>query len=260
MSSREPGARLLGEGLAGRAAVCTGAAGGIGREVCAHLAAAGARVMAVDRDGSGCAAVIRELPGSGHGWLAADLSDVATAGTLPAVAQQRLGSFDILVHAAAVLRRQPLAEVTEADWDAQVGLNLKATFFLARAAAEHLRRHGRAGRLVLLASQAWWTGGYGGSAVYAASKAGVVSLVRGLAREYGPHGITVNAVAPGSIDTPMLRTGLSQQVLDAIYAATPLGRLGRAGEVAAACVFLASDNASFITGTVLNVSGGWLTY
>lgn len=255
-----PGANLLGQGLAGRAVTCTGAAGGIGRAVCGQLAAAGARVLAVDRDESACAAVAGDLPGSGHGWLAADLRDPGVAGTLPDAAERALGGFDVLIHAAAVLRRQPLTAVSEADWDAQLDTNLKATFFLARAAAEHLRSGRRAGRLVLLASQAWWTGGYGGSAVYAASKAGVVSLVRGLAREYGPHGIAVNAVAPGSIDTPMLRTGLDEELLEGICAATPLGRLGRPDEVAAACVFLASENASFITGTVLNVSGGWLTY
>jgi NAD(P)-dependent dehydrogenase (short-subunit alcohol dehydrogenase family) len=240
--------------------VCTGGSGGIGRAVCAEFARAGARVLVVDRDAADCAAVVGDLPGAGHDALAADLSDLGTAETLPATAQERLGSCDVLVHMAAVLHRRPLAEVTEADWDRQLDINLKATFFLARAAAEHMREHAVAGRLVLFASQAWWSGGYGGSAVYAASKGGVVSLVRGFAREYGPAGITVNALAPGSVDTPMLRTGLRPEALDDTLAATPLRRLGSPAEIATATVFMASANASFISGTTLNVSGGWLTY
>ena len=247
--------RLLGEGLAGRGVVCTGGAGGIGRAVCAEFARAGARMLIVDRD---VAAVADELPGAEA--LAADLSDLSVVETLPAIAENRLGSYDVLVHLAAVLIRRPLAELTEADWDRQLDINLKTTFFLARATAEHMRERQVPGRLVLFASQAWWTGGYGGSVAYAASKGGVVSLVRGLAREYGPAGITVNAVAPGSIDTPMLRQDLRPDVLDATLAATPLGRLGSPAEIATATVFLASANASFITGTTLNVSGGWLTY
>jgi NAD(P)-dependent dehydrogenase (short-subunit alcohol dehydrogenase family) len=182
------------------------------------------------------------------------------AGSLPALALDRLGSLDVLVNLAAVLRRQPLAEVTEADWDAQLDLNLRSAFFLSRACADSMRAAGRGGRIVLFASQAWWTGGYGGSAVYAASKGGVVTLTRGLAREYGPDGITVNAVAPGAVDTPMLRAGLDPAALDTIVAATPLGRLGSPADLAGAAVFLASGHAGFITGTVLNVSGGWLPY
>jgi NAD(P)-dependent dehydrogenase (short-subunit alcohol dehydrogenase family) len=240
--------------------LCTGGTGGIGRAVARAFAAAGARVLVVDRDQDATGKVAADLPGSGHAGLGCDLADTAVVESLPALARERLGSLDVLVNLAAVLRRQPLAEVTGADWDEQLDINLRAAFFLARACATSMRAAGRGGRIVLFASQAWWTGGYGASTVYAASKGAVVTLTRGLAREYGPAGITVNAVAPGSIDTPMLRAGLDDAVLAGIVAATPLGRLGSPDDVAGAAVFLASDHASFITGTVLNVSGGWLLY
>ncbi|WP_395109632.1 SDR family NAD(P)-dependent oxidoreductase [Actinomadura sp. SCN-SB] len=260
MSETTVPGRLLGEGLAGRGVLCTGGAGGIGRAVCRQFALAGARVLVADRDEAACREVAGGLPGSGHEPFAADLSDPHAAASLPEAAEERLGSCDVLVHMAAVLLRKPLGEVSEADWDLQTEVNLKATFFLARAAGDLMRRRGRGGRVVLFASQAWWTGGYGGSVVYAAGKGGVVSLARGLAREYGPDGITVNTVAPGSVDTPMLRTGLAPEVLDGVLEATPLRRLGTPEEIATATLFLASDNASFISGATLNVSGGWLAY
>lgn len=250
----------FGAGLSGAGVLCTGAAGGIGRAVAGAFAAAGARVLAVDRDQADAEEVAKSLPGPGHAALGCDVADVAAAEALPGIAAARLGSLHVLVHMAAVLRRQPLSEVTEADWDAQMDIGLKATFFLARGSADRMRAAGTGGRVVLFASQSWWTGGYGGSMVYSSAKGGVVSLVRGLAREYGPAGITVNAIAPGAIDTPMLRTGLNDRVLAETLAATPLGRLGRPEEVSGVAVFLASAHAAFITGSVLNVSGGWLAY
>lgn len=253
------GPPLLGEGLAGKGVLCTGGAGGIGRAVADSLARCGARVLVADRDGDGAAEVAAALPGPGHAALGVDLREAGAAERLAETARRTLGTLDVLVHLAAVLRRQALAEVTEADWDVQLDTNLKATFFLARACARHMA--GRAGgRIILFASQAWWSGGYGGSAVYAASKGGVVSLTRGLAREYGPAGITVNAVAPGNVDTAMLHGGLSEQALNAMLEATPLRRLGTPRDMAGVVTFLASEHASFVTGTVLNASGGWLAY
>lgn len=268
MNTRSPGtgpaspgtAPALGSGLSGAGVLCTGAAGGIGRAVAGAFAAAGARVLAVDRDQALADEVAKSLPGPGHAALGADLADMAAAEALPAIASGQLGSLDVLVHLAAVLRRQPLSEVTEADWHAQMDIGLKASFFLARASADRMRASGNGGRVIMFASQSWWTGGYGGSMVYSSAKGGVVSLVRGLAREYGPAGITVNAVAPGAIDTPMLRAGLNDRVLAEILAATPLGRLGRPEDVSGVAVFLASAHAAFISGSVLNVSGGWLPY
>lgn len=244
----------LDDGLAGARVLVTGAAGGIGGVVIGAFVHAGADVVASDvaavPDASGTRAV-----------LAADLRDVAACEQLVHDAADTLAGLDVVAHMAGVLRRREhLAEVTEADWDLQHDVNLKASFFLLRAAADVMTRQGTGGRLVATTSQGWWSGGYGGSSVYAASKGGLVSLCRGLARTYGPAGITVNTVAPGAIDTPMLTTDLADATLNSILAATPLGRLGAPAEVASAVLFLASSRASFVTAATLNVSGGWLVY
>ena len=166
-----------------------------------------------------------------------------------------------LAHLAAVLRRRhDIREVDEPDWDAQVDVNLKATFFLNRAFAERLRGAGRPGAIVNFSSQGWWTGGFGGSIVYNATKGGIVTMTRGLARTYAAAGIRVNAVAPGLVDTAMLRDDLSATLLEGLVDQVPLGRVASPEEVAPAVVFLASEHAAYITGVTLNISGGWLMY
>lgn len=231
----------------------TGAAGGIGAAVAAAFVEAGANVAASD---------VRPLPDHGvRASLQTDMRRSAECERLVDWAAAELGGLDVVAHMAGVLvRRDDLAAVTEEDWDTQHDVNLKASFFLLRAAGELMTRQGTGGRLIATTSQGWWSGGYGGSAVYAASKGGLVSLCRGLARSYGPAGITVNTVAPGAVDTAMLTTDLADQALDKIVADTPLGRLGRPEEIASAVLFLASSRASFISAATLNVSGGWLTY
>lgn len=231
----------------------TGAAGGIGAAVAAAFVEAGANVAASD---------VRPLPDHGvRASLQTDMRHSAECERLVDWAAAELGGLDVVAHMAGVLvRRDDLAAVTEEDWDTQHDVNLKASFFLLRAAGELMTRQGTGGRLIATTSQGWWSGGYGGSAVYAASKGGLVSLCRGLARSYGPAGITVNTVAPGAVDTAMLTTDLADQALDKIVADTPLGRLGRPEEVASAVLFLASSRSSFISAATLNVSGGWLTY
>jgi NAD(P)-dependent dehydrogenase (short-subunit alcohol dehydrogenase family) len=251
----------VGAGLEGKGVLVTGAAGGIGHKVAEAFALAGARVMAVDLDAAGVERVVAGLQGSGHLAVGADLRDLAGLEPLVARAREGLGSLDVLVHLAAVLRRRmDIDEVTEDDWDFQIDLNFKATFFLARAAARSMREAGRGGRVILFSSQGWWTGGLGGSVVYNAAKGGIVTMTRGLARIYGPHRITVNAVAPSFVITPMLMGGLSPEMLESWKAATPLGRVAEPEEIAGPVVFLASDHASFITGTTMNISGGFLMY
>ena len=251
----------VGAGLDGKGVIVTGAAGGIGRHVAAAFATAGARVMAVDVRQDLVAEVVAGLEGSGHLAVAADLTDLASHAALMARARDELGSLDVLASLAAVLRRSAdIDEVSEADWDFQLDVNLKASFFLCRAAARAMREQGRGGRIITFTSQGWWTGGFGGSVVYNASKGGIVTMTRGLARTFGPHGITVNAVAPGLVDTPMLMDGLSDELLQGLVKSTPLGRIARPEEIAGTVVFLASDHAAYISGATINVSGAFLMY
>ena len=251
----------LGVGLAGNGVLVTGAVGGIGSAVAHAFAATGARVAALDREEAEARALATSLPGEGHVGIGADLADVARHDDLVADAEAAVGPLVALAHLAALLRRQAdVRDVDERDWDAQTDVNLKATFFLDRAFAELLRSTGRPGAIVNFSSQGWWTGGFGGSVVYNATKGGIVTLTRGLARTYAPARIRVNAVAPGLVDTPMVRDDLPESVLQELVDQVPLGRLATPEEVAPAVVFLASDHAAYITGTTLNVSGGWLMY
>lgn len=251
----------VGAGLEGKGVIVTGAAGGMGRPVALAFARTGARVMAVDLRQEAAEAVIAELDGTGHIALGANLADLSTHADLISLAKRELGGVYVLAHLAAVLqRRSGLDDVTEQDWDLQLDVNLKAAFFLSRAAGNEMVRAGKGGRIIVFSSQGWWTGGFGGSVVYAASKGGVVTMVRGLARTYGPNGITVNSVAPGMVDTPMLTTDVDPAVLQNLMDDTPLGRIADPVELAGPVVFLASDHGSFVSGATLNVSGGMLMY
>jgi NAD(P)-dependent dehydrogenase (short-subunit alcohol dehydrogenase family) len=251
----------VGAGLEGKGVMVTGAAGGIGSAVASAFATTGARVMAVDLDQSKVDGVVASLEGSGHLGVAADLRDLAVHGSLVQRAREALGNLYVLANLAAVLRRRSsVDDVTEDDWDLQHDVNLKAAFFLCRAAGGAMIEQGRGGRIITFSSQGWWTGGFGGSVAYAATKGGVTSMTRGLARTFGPHRITVNAVSPGQVHTPMLMTGLSPEVYETMKKQTPLGYVAEPEEVAGPVVFLASDHARYITGTTLNVSGGFLMY
>jgi NAD(P)-dependent dehydrogenase (short-subunit alcohol dehydrogenase family) len=251
----------LAAGLEGKRVIITGGAGGIGREVALAFAAAGARVAVVDLSAEKVDAVVAEMDVGPHLPLAVDLRRIANHAGLFEAVSARFGGLDVLVCAAAVLvRRDSVDEVSEADWDLQHDVNLKATFFLNQAAARIMRSEGRGGRIVNFTSQGWWTGGFGGSVAYAASKGGIVSLTRGLARTYAKDRITVNAVSPGAADTAMMRSGLTEEQLKGFIASIPLGRMAEPSELAGTVLFLASDHAAYITGATINVSGGWLMY
>lgn len=250
----------VGAGLEGQAVVITGAVGGIGQAVTRAFAATGARILATDLDQARLDTLMTEIPGDGHLAIALDLKDPNSQETLIELAVSEFGGLHALVHTAALLlRRNSLDDVTEDDWDAQIDTNLKTTFFLCRRAANEMKKDG-AGRIILFTSQSWMTGGFGGASVYAASKGGIVSLSRGLARTYGPYGITINTIAPGQINTPMLLTDLDPAIYEKMREETPLGRVGEPEDVSGAVVFLASDHARYITGATINVSGGFLMY
>ncbi len=251
----------VGAGLEGKGVIVTGAAGGIGKAVAQAFSTTGAKVMAVDLDLARTQEVVDGFEGTGHIAVAADLGDLAGHAALVARARRRAGQP---VRAGqprgGPAARGSLDEVTEEDWDFQHDINLKAAFFLCRTAGNAMIEQGQGGRIITFSSQGWWTGGFGGSVAYAATKGGVTSMTRGLARTFGPHQITVNAVSPGQVHTPMLMNGLSPEVYESMKKQTPLGYVAEPEELAGPVVFLASDHAKYITGSTINVSGGFLMY
>lgn len=255
--AEQPERLALDAGLQDETVIVTGAARGIGRATAAALAATGARVFAVDRDGEGLQQTVESLTTPDrHVGVEFDLEDIAALPELVANAQTKTGSLWALANVAATLRRQPLPEVSEDDWDVQLGVNLKAAFFLSRAVGEVLVEQARGGRIINFTSAGFFKGPLSGSHAYVASKGGIVGITRGFARTYGPYGILCNTIAPGQIDTPMQHDDNPREVVEAATRANPLGRLGQPEEVASVVVFLASPHASFINGATINVSGG----
>ena len=248
-------------GLDGKVVLVTGGAGAIGRALCKGFVGAGARVAVVDRDQGACDGVAEGL-GYGHQGFAADLRDIAGLPALVDRVEATMGAPGVLVNVAGIILRNPdLLAVTEEEWDAQHDVNLQALFFLSRAVAARLIAQGRPGAIVNYTSQGWMSGGFEGSVVYNAAKGGVTTITRGMARAWAPKGLRVNAVAPGLVDTPMLRTpDTTPERVAALAASIPLGRLGQPADHVGATVFLASDLAAYVTGATLNVSGGFLMY
>jgi len=251
----------VGAGLEGRGVIVTGAAGGIGSATARAFAACGAKVLAVDIDEESLKNVIESMEGQGHKAIRADLRDLSSHRNIVQEALSSFGNLYVLAHLAAVLRRRTsINDVTEDDWDFQLDVNLKASFFLCREVANALIAQGQGGRIILFSSQGWWTGGFGGSIVYSASKGGIVSLSRGLARTLGQYGITVNTIAPGQVRTEMLLKDLSPEVYEKMTKDTPLGFVAEPEDIAGVVVFLASQHARYISGATINVSGGFLMY
>lgn len=251
----------LDSGLEDKGVIVTGAARGVGAATALLFAANGARVCAVDVNAQGLRELAAALPDTDrHLTMELDLREVQRYRELIDHARTHLGGIHAVAHAAGLLLRQPLEEVTEADWDIQVDVNLKSAFFLSRAAAAVMVDQAEGGRIVNFTTGSWVIGPHHGSHAYVAAKTGIVGLTRGLARAYGPHGILVNAIAPGQVDTPLQREGLPPDKLAEAVAACPLGRMGDPEEIANVVMFLCSRHASFITGATLNVSGGLIMY
>ena len=240
--------------LAGRVALVTGASRGIGRAIAQKLAGQGATVVAAAR-GDHARAAVAELTASGSRAeaMTLDVTDTAALQRAPEDIVGRHGRLDIVVSNAGVARDQLLLRMKREDWDAVIATNLTATFTLAQAAVKPMLKQ-RGGRIIAISSVVGQTGN-AGQTNYAASKAGLIGFVRALAREVASRGITANVVAPGLIDTDMTRA-ISEKAQVDWSSQIPLGRLGTADDVAAAVCFLASDEASYITGHVLAVNGG----
>ena len=240
--------------LAGKVALVTGASRGIGRAIAERLAAQGSTVVAAARGdhANDCVAALTTR-GLKAEALSVDVTDAAALESVPAGIIERHGRLDIVVSNAGITRDQLLMRMKREDWDAVMATNLTAMFVLAQAAMRPMLKQ-RGGRIIGVSSVVGQMGN-AGQTNYAASKAGLEGFVKALAREVASRTITVNAVAPGMIETDMTRAVAEKAQVD-WASQIPLGRLGRVDEVAAAVCFLASDEAAYITGHVLAVNGG----
>lgn len=243
--------------LTGKAAVVTGASTGLGRAMTLALASAGADVLLVDH--SARKETAEEVRSMGRRAVAmtADLGTSGAPEQIAAKAVSEFGKIDILVNNAGIIRRSPAVEVTEQDWDDVLAVNAKAVFFLAQAAARDMmkRRHGK---IINIASLLSFQGGILVPA-YAASKGAVAQITKALANEWSAHGICVNAIAPGYMETNNTKAlredaARSKAILDRI----PAGRWGVPDDLAGATVFLASAASDYVSGHVLVVDGGWM--
>ena len=264
-------------GLNDKVALVTGGSSGLGEASAHRLAAEGCRVMVAGRDAtrtravaaalaadagepSGVSAGAVESGSSRVAWVTGDVRSVADCRHMVDATVERFGRLDVLVHCAGVWVEKPTLEMTEDDWDACVDTCLKGAFFTDQAALRHMVPQG-GGVIVNIASD---SGHHGepDAAPYAAAKAGVIMMSRTLAHDHGPDNVRVACVSPGIIDTPMLARAIAESDDPEAYAAVqadgyPLGRIGRPEEVAAAVAFIASDEASFVSGVSLLVDGGF---
>ena len=252
--------------LIGQVSIVTGAGRGIGRGIARALAEAGARVAVADVDGMATEATTRALRTEGRDalGLAVDVSRLPAVEQIVETVLRQWGRIDILVNNAAVSDSTPALELTDEAWQRMIAVNLTGVFLCSQIVGRHMvsREYGRIVNISSIASQF----GAPGSTAYAATKAGVLGLTRVMAVEWGSYGVTVNAVCPGNIDTEFLREALAwraasrglsvDQVIQTIVAKTPASRLGMPADVAAMVLFLASPEAGFVTGQVINVCGG----
>ncbi|MGD0520943.1 MAG: 3-oxoacyl-[acyl-carrier-protein] reductase [Terracidiphilus sp.] len=241
--------------LQGRIALVTGAAQGIGRAIALELSKSGATLALADINEVKLAQVAAEIEAAG-GQAAAFRIDVSNEESIEAGAKavlERFGKVEILVNNAGITRDRLMLRMKRADWDLVLDINLTGAFLLTQALLSPMLKN-RWGRIVNMASVVG-RAGQAGQVNYAASKAGLIGLTRSMAREFASRGITVNAVAPGFIETPMTAV-LTEEQSAAMLAQIPLGRRGTDRDIAQAVRFLASDDASYITGHVLDVNGG----
>ena len=245
----------------GKVVAITGGGSGIGREAAARFVAEGAKVVINGRDREKLATAAKAIDASGSrvAVSAGDIARPETGAALVEAAVSRFGRLDVLVNNAGVFNPKPFIELTEADYDWYLDTILKGKFFAAQAAAKAMKEKGGA---IVQTGSMWAIQAIGAtpSAAYSAANAGVHAMVRNLAIELAPYNIRINAVAPAVVETPVYNTFLSDEqvkdVLPTFNAFHPLGRNGQPGDVAEAILFLASEQASWITGTVLPVDGG----
>lgn len=239
--------------LAGKTAVVTGGTRGIGHAIAAAFLAEDANVFISGTSDDTVNAARQQLGAGSHG-AAFDLAEPEAPAHLIEAATAALGRIDILVNNAGIVTAADAWQLSPGEWDRVMAVNVRASFFASQAAAQIMRAHG-GGAILNLASIAGQTGGLAGSPAYAAAKAAVIGLTRSLARRFAEFAVRVNALSPADIETDMT-AGWPDELRRRLIAITPLGRFGDVDEVTGAAVFLASDEASFITGQTININGG----
>jgi len=242
--------------LAGSRVVVTGGARGIGGEIAARAASEGARIAILDRLVAEGTAHAAALGGTFHEVDLLD-PDATVAATTAAI--DALGGVDVLVNSAGIFKLLPLLEITVQDWNTMMAINARATLTTMQVAARRMIAAGTGGRIINLASMAAKKGG-ANEAHYAASKAAVVAITRAAAQEWGPHGITANALCPGYILTDMGAATRTDEDIATWSGYSPLGRLGQPSDVAGVAAFLASADAAYMTGQAINVTGGMVMH
>jgi 3-oxoacyl-[acyl-carrier protein] reductase len=240
--------------LQGKTALITGGLNGLGRETALLFAGEGARVAVCDLapEGGALIAAIQAQGGEGF-YAAADVSQLSQVEAMVAAVLERFGAIDILINNAGITRDATLLKMTPEQWNQVIAVNLSGVFHCTKAVAPQMVERGK-GRIINASSLVGITGNFG-QTNYAAAKAGLVGMTQTWARELGPKGITVNAVAPGFIATDMVKK-MPEKILQGMRERTPMRRLGEPRDVANAYLFLASDEADFINGAVLRVDGG----
>lgn len=236
--------------------IVTGGAGGIGSAIAARLARAGARIMIADCDATRGVAVAQGL-GPEHAFAKVDVADFESASEMVREAGRAMGGIDVLVHCAGIALLRSIFKITPAEWRHVIDVNLMGTYHCCLAAAKAMVEHRSGGSIITTASVAAERPARGATA-YGASKGGVVTFTRALASELADHAIRVNAIAPGPVDTGMVRNEQKPAMRAGFERMTPMHRYARPTEVASAALYLASDESSFVTGSVVTVDGGYL--
>jgi NAD(P)-dependent dehydrogenase (short-subunit alcohol dehydrogenase family) len=242
--------------LKDKVALVTGGASGIGRATAELFAREGARVAVADNstDGSGTAAAIKAAGGEAI-FVQVDVSDSSQVAKMVEAALQTYGRIDILFNGAGILYYGTVLETDEQAWNRVISINLTGTYLFCRAVLPHMIRQG-GGSIINVASTVGAHDACANAVAYVTSKGGVTLFTKAVAIDHAKQGVRVNALVPGATDTPMIRKALTPEALDALAASHPIGRLGRPEELAKAVLFLASDDASFVTGTAMYVDGG----
>ncbi|MDD5603120.1 MAG: 3-oxoacyl-ACP reductase FabG [Eubacteriales bacterium] len=242
-----------------RVAVITGAGKGIGRAIALKLACSGIKIVIADideRTGLNTAAdAVAE--GTEAAFFKADVSDTAQVAALMEFAAGRFGRIDILVNNAGILSTSAIEDVTEDEWERIMSVNVKSVMLCTKHVLDHMKKQ-KWGRIINIASVAGRMGGFSSGCAYAASKAAVIGLTRNISRRMASFGITVNAIAPGTIESDMSKKFTPDDIVS-LVANIPAGKLGKPEQVAAAVEFLASEGADFITGAVIDINGGMFT-